>query len=345
MPSSTVNRMRFLLVSLLLMGNFILPESSLANDKENKALALKLFEQGNTQYNLGHWQEAIVFFKEAYEAHPAPAFLFNLGQSYRQAKNCEQSLFFYKRYLDLEKKPKNLIETEHHILAQKERCRVKKEEEDKKRLEAKITQPIPAPAPIIPTAPRDDKRPKVGLGSNGLFFDLHFGVAKFTLGQELSAPLRPNLQLFVGYTFQKNNVRVHLGSSIGFVPFGYTQPVGENMFERRNSSMFSLLFMSKISYQIHKRFSLGLKAGAGVLAWTGISSSPNIFIEEGLTQNGPLLLASFETGLQIGFQLQPNIELLLTPIAFAYSPRRKTLDSSLGSLTRYQSFLGVGIRF
>ena len=150
--------------------------------------------------------------------------------------------------------------------------------------------------------------------------------------------------MFTGYTYKRNRLLFHLGPRFGFVPFGYDQSMGANSLESRNSSFFTLLLQSKISYQFHRQFFLGLQAGVGVLAWTGLSE-PNIFIEEGLEQNGPLIFALYETGFQLGFHLHPNIDVLLTPIAVTISPRHNALIPSIDSLTSYQTFVGVGVRF
>lgn len=59
------------------------------------------FIRGNTAYNLGQFDEAIVHFTKAYEAWQQPEFLYNIAQSYRLARNCKQALHFYKRFRSL----------------------------------------------------------------------------------------------------------------------------------------------------------------------------------------------------------------------------------------------------
>ena len=63
------------------------------------------FQDGETQYNLGNFSAAIEAFKQGFAAEPDPskkaAYLHNIAQSYRQAKDCSQAQFFYKRYLAL----------------------------------------------------------------------------------------------------------------------------------------------------------------------------------------------------------------------------------------------------
>jgi len=73
--------------------------SAMAQPTGDKKKALELYNQGNTQYNLGRWKQAIEFFTQAYEVYNAPEFLFNIAQAHRQDGNCPEALFFYRRYL------------------------------------------------------------------------------------------------------------------------------------------------------------------------------------------------------------------------------------------------------
>jgi hypothetical protein len=67
----------------------------------DQAKAKQLYDDGEKAYNLGQFDKSIDLFTKAYEEWPEPAFLFNIAQAYRQAGNCKQALFFYKRFLSL----------------------------------------------------------------------------------------------------------------------------------------------------------------------------------------------------------------------------------------------------
>lgn len=67
----------------------------------DEATARRDFDAGERAYNLGDFNKAVELFKKAYEEWPEPAFLFNIAQTYRQAGDCKQALFFYKRFLAL----------------------------------------------------------------------------------------------------------------------------------------------------------------------------------------------------------------------------------------------------
>ncbi len=67
--------------------------------------AAEWFKEGDDQYNLGNFSGAVEAFKKAFEtetdAAKKPAYLYNIAQAYRLAKDCKNSLFFYKRFMAL----------------------------------------------------------------------------------------------------------------------------------------------------------------------------------------------------------------------------------------------------
>jgi hypothetical protein len=67
------------------------------------------FDAGAKAFRIGELDKAAVEFKAAYEACPSPLFLYNLGQTYRQRKEPEKALYFYKQYLST-----TSAEDEHH---------------------------------------------------------------------------------------------------------------------------------------------------------------------------------------------------------------------------------------
>ena len=125
------------------------PAQSQPNGNKKKALAL--YKKAEIQYDLGHWQQAIDLWVEAYETYSAPEFLFNIAQAYRQDDNCERALFFYRRYLTARPKAPNRVEVEGLIRDLEERCK---------------KPPGPAPSPpnggkggASPTRPRSEMGP------------------------------------------------------------------------------------------------------------------------------------------------------------------------------------------
>ena len=66
---------------------------------EEMAKAKPHFTDGAKAFRIGELPKAAAEFKAAYEACASPLFLYNLGQTYRQLKDSEKALYFYKQYL------------------------------------------------------------------------------------------------------------------------------------------------------------------------------------------------------------------------------------------------------
>jgi tetratricopeptide (TPR) repeat protein len=66
-----------------------------------------LFERAETKFNVGRFDEALADYQAAYEIEPLPAFLFNIGQCYRNMGNYERAQFFFRRYTALDPRSPN----------------------------------------------------------------------------------------------------------------------------------------------------------------------------------------------------------------------------------------------
>jgi Tfp pilus assembly protein PilF len=116
-----------LLCACLAAGAVSLVHPVAAQAQTMKRGAKAYFEKGATEYNLGHFADAITQFEKAYAIDPAPILLFNIGQCHRQNGNKERALFFYRRYLEQDPKAENRAEVEKRM-AELERSM--KEEQD-----------------------------------------------------------------------------------------------------------------------------------------------------------------------------------------------------------------------
>lgn len=65
----------------------------------NAERARQLFTDARTQFDLGHFDQAIRGFEEAYRLRTDPVFLFNIAQAHRLSGNPDRALFFYRSYL------------------------------------------------------------------------------------------------------------------------------------------------------------------------------------------------------------------------------------------------------
>lgn len=76
-------------------------------DPQRQAQAVKLFEQGQANYQQGKYLAAIDLFRDAYELVSDPVYLFNIAQSYRKIADCVQSHDYYVKYLEADPKAPN----------------------------------------------------------------------------------------------------------------------------------------------------------------------------------------------------------------------------------------------
>jgi tetratricopeptide (TPR) repeat protein len=60
------------------------------------------FARAEAKFNVGRFEEALADYRAAYEAEPLPAFLFNIGQCYRNTGDYDSAAFYFRRYTALD---------------------------------------------------------------------------------------------------------------------------------------------------------------------------------------------------------------------------------------------------
>ena len=73
--------------------------ASTGRGDENAAKAKQLYEDGLTNYNLGHYEDALHAFENGYRTKHDAAFLFNIGQCQRQLSQYENARRSFQAYL------------------------------------------------------------------------------------------------------------------------------------------------------------------------------------------------------------------------------------------------------
>jgi tetratricopeptide (TPR) repeat protein len=111
-------RARLVLVLIVVVGGGGPVATAAAGGPERPGRAR--FEMAETKFNLGRFEEAAVDYQAAYEAEPLPAFLFNIGQCYRNVGDHERAQFYFRRYVELDPRSPNRPDAER-LIAEMER--------------------------------------------------------------------------------------------------------------------------------------------------------------------------------------------------------------------------------
>src|SRR5919109_770329 len=90
------------------MMHLVLAALLLAAPADDSAKAKQLYEQGQTEFELGHYKDAIVKWEEAYRLKPVPQALYNMGQAYYKLGQLEEAAHAYKTMIQKLKSGKNV---------------------------------------------------------------------------------------------------------------------------------------------------------------------------------------------------------------------------------------------
>ncbi|HEY7376159.1 MAG TPA: tetratricopeptide repeat protein [Polyangia bacterium] len=118
-----------------------------------------LFEQAEAKFNVGRFDEALVDYQAAYDVEPLPAFLFNIGQCYRNLGNYERAQFYFRRYTALDPRSPNRPAAEH-LIAEMDRLAAE-------RAGASGTAPPPPGSPDVTTVSTPPTLPSAPVASAG----------------------------------------------------------------------------------------------------------------------------------------------------------------------------------
>src|SRR5262245_46389422 len=113
---AAVHAVKRILAALIVLGFVLVGRSSAwavkDTERDRQQRSGVLLREGQSKYDLGKFDEAIVLFEQAYEIWPYPEALYNLGQSWRRKKNYEKATFYFKSYLRNAPDAKNRQEVE-----------------------------------------------------------------------------------------------------------------------------------------------------------------------------------------------------------------------------------------
>jgi hypothetical protein len=329
------------------------------------------FQDGETQYNLGNFAAAIEAFKAGFAAEPDPskkaAYLHNIAQSYRQAKDCSQAQFFYKRYLALKDQ-----DTKKPLDPQKRKDiedRIKELEDCARQQEAIAKKPPDSNVPPDPTNPNgnpfnpkdpkatDPKNPKVATkptpkdeeddegitkgtkkpGPHLVSARLVGGGAKISTG-DLDVPLQATGALIAGYPIPvTDQITVEAGAGLTFTPV----PFENAMSQSKSAQFIGLLANAGATYHINPQIGVRGDLGLGMLVFSGVSESP--FTNNAPT-SGALTMFHLRIGVSADYAITPNIIATVAPFVFSYSPPKAGLRNDITAITAIDFMVGLGYR-
>lgn len=328
------------------------------------------YKEGENQYNLGNFDKAIDAFKRGFELEPSDskkaAYLFNIAQAFRQAKNCKDAQFFYKRYLAFKDadtvkplKPEKRQEIEDRIkeldecAKQQEVIRNKPPDQNER---PEGTDPkngtgeprvpddkrVAVKPPTTPDPPDDDTevrvapvRPKViSVRATG-------GAAKLTTA-DLDVPIQATGALIAGYPLSLGDkLMIEIGAAFTFTPVPYDGMTGQS----KTAQLIGAVANVGATFEVVRKLGLRGDLGVGALVFSGVSESP--FTNFNAT-SGALTMLHVRVGLSADYAITPNVIATVTPIAFSYSPAKAGLETTSGqeisTITAIDFMIGIGYR-
>ena len=341
-----------------------------AQDDDAKKRATEYFRKGRTKFKLGDFDEAIRLFKQAYETSPHHAFLFNLGQAYRQKGDCKEAIFFYKGYLtEAGPKAKNRKLVESHIAELTEICKATDSSKEK-----------PPNDVAGPDSESDgagdgggdgerggdgdgDKRvAAVGDGPPGvsdsavikggdvsltaepwkpslLTSTLILGPSLMNFGGNLdSGGARPALGLSVGYPLSFGKVGVSIGGM--FTLAGIAESLNG---DRGGATLSSAIINVGVRYWLIDKLALGIDLGGGGLFLGGLADG-NMFVSPGDMVTGTLAMPNLRAAIAVDYLINKNLMVSAAPFVYSTSPPKDGLSTAIEGFTRMEFMVGIGYR-
>jgi len=321
------------------------------------------YKEGENQYNLGNFDKAVDAFKKGFELEQVDskkaAYLFNIAQSFRQAKNCKDAQFFYKRYLAFKEadtikplKPEKKQEIEARITeldecAKQQEAIRNKPPDQNERPDGEIKPPDPKqPDPTRvgdPTEPKDPDEDNnlvvtAPAGPKVISLRVAGGGAKVTTG-DLEVPIQATAALIGGYPISINEkVAIEVGAGFTFTPVPFQNMVTN---ESKTANLIGLFANVGATYHVASKIGLRGDLGIGALLFSGVSESP--FTDNAPT-SGALTMLHVRVGLSADYAITPNIIATVMPLAFSYSPAKEGLREDISAITAIDFMVGLGYR-
>jgi tetratricopeptide (TPR) repeat protein len=350
-------------ITCLLFALLLVPALASAQPRS----AEEWYKEGETQYNLGNFTEAIEAFKKAFSLETVDskksAYLYNIAQSYRYAKDCSNAQFFYKRFLALRDtdKAKPLDSKKRADIE----ARIKELEECARQQEAIKNKPPDNLKPDDPSDSKGNTKPdpdgkgpdvadkKDGEDGDGdgdglnvrksaeapprvLSVRLVGGGAKISAG-DLNVPIQATGALIGGYPIALDKLVLELGAAFTFTPV----PFEGQMMASKTAQLIGLVANAGATYAVLPKVGVRGDLGVGVQWFNGVGASP--FTSFAPT-SGALPMFHLRLAVSADYAITPNVIATVVPLAFSYSPPAVGLRDDIKSVSALDFMIGLGYR-
>lgn len=324
------------------------------------------FNKGNTAYNLGKWDEAIDHFTKAYELLPQPEFLYNIAQAHRQAGNCKQATYFYKRFLSLKEQDKAQplsAKTKadiDHFIAQLAECAAKQDSSANAKPDTTVPPPTTTSTTTTPTTtapsttttpaksettvatadkPDGDEEEGASVAKSTetaapklVSVRATTGIALLSSG-DLEIPVQPTFGLTAGYPLAVGEIELDLGVGGSFTPLPY-----EAMGVQKRGVMLGARAVVGAAYPVAPNLAVRGELGGGIVQLGGLEMGNPLVTDRSAKS---FTLPNVRFSAAVDYLITPNVIATVAP-AIGYSPGNSSLYG--GSLLEIDVLAGIGYR-
>lgn len=320
------------------------------------------YNEGETQYNLGNFDEAAEAFKQGYAVETAEskkaAYLYNVAQAYRQGKRCKDAGFFYKRYLSLkEQDTVKPLRAERRAEIERWIVELQQCEKDQRAAAArdfsrqsKGTDQTRGGLPVQSNgsggdlSDGSDSDESDGIDgddesaeSHRLAIRVGGGIGKIKLGTR-NVPLQATFAMFASYPIAvtgRIQIDVGVGGTLAPIPYAIDDV-------SKTALLTSALGDVGLTYRVASRWGIRADVGAGVLIFSNMGERGNPFTMGGAPTTGALTTFAVRGALAADFAITSHFFATLTPLAFSYSPAKAGLLEEIKSIHRFDFMVGLG---
>lgn len=328
------------------------------------------YKEGETQYSLQNFDKAVEAFKKGFELETSDskktAYLYNIAQAYRQANDCKNAYFYYKRFLALvadtgkSLSPTTRKQVEDRI-KELEECAQQAAQISKRPPDSNLSpdgdgsdkghppgetsrqeppgkQVATGRKPPEPDSDQDDTsvtQPATGGQPRMISARLIGGISKVSAGS-ISVPVQATGGFVGGYPIPINpRLTVEAGAAFTFTPTPY-----QSGSMNKTGSLVGLMANGAATYEVMPRLGIRGDLGLGALVFGGIDQSP---FTNGAPTTGALAMFHVRAAVSADYAVTPNVVLTAMPGAFTYSPAAQGLVGG-GAVWSYDLMVGVGYR-